>query len=162
MDSFRIRAKSLVCLVLFLAVLTPLSASANPVVSPLGRIGDLIIFGLVISYIILIEGTVIKIVLFGHDEISWPGALLIAAVLNVLSAITGYLAGVYYDLGIFQFEPNLIAVLGLSLAVEGIFLYMIYSRRRPRKAIITVAAMNAASYVVLVMARFPGDIFSLH
>ena len=158
MSSLRTRVKFLVCPVLCLAALAPRIAAANPVVSPLGSVGDLIIFGLLSSYIVLIEGTVIKLSVFDRNGLSWPGAILIAVVLNLISAITGYLIGVYYDLNLFEFEPHLLAVFGLSFLVEGVFLYLIHSPRRLRRSFITVAAMNIASYVVLVMAQFPGGI----
>ena len=158
MSSLRIRAKFLVCPVLFLVALVPVPAAANPVVSPLGSVGDLIIFSLLSFYIVLIEGTAIKLLLFDPDEISWPGAILIAVVINLISAVAGYLVGVYYDLNVFEFEPTLPAVFGLSLVVEGLFLYLIYSRRRPRRSVLTVAAMNMASYLVLILAPLPGGI----
>jgi hypothetical protein len=141
-----------------LMLLRPVNATANPVISPLGTIGDLIIFSLLSFYIVLIEGTAIKLLLFAPDEISWPGAVAVAVVVNLISAAAGYLVGVYYDLNLFEFEPNLPMVFGLSLLAEGVFLYFVHSRRRLVRSAITVAAMNVASYLVLLLAQFPDSI----
>jgi hypothetical protein len=139
------------------ATLIPLSASGSPMWFPLGggfRRG--IVFCMLCLFIVLIEGAAIKLALFGLDGPSWPRAFVLAAILNVASAIAGGLTGVHFDFWAFEFEPNLAAVLGISLGVEGIALVVLFARRRLRRALVTALVMNLASYTVLVLARFPG------
>lgn len=139
-----------------LGTLAPFSAFGNPISVPFGgAFREAIVFCLLCLFIVLIEGAVVKLVLFGLDGPSWPRAFALAGVLNLASAIVGGLAGVHFDLWTFEFEPNLAAVLGVSLGVEGGILLVAVGLRRLPRAVRTVLLMNAVSYVVLVMARFP-------
>ncbi len=131
-------------------------AEANPVIIPFdGAFREAIVFGLICLFIVLVEGAVIKFVLFGLDGPSWPNAFLLAILLNVGSAVVGNLAGVYFDWWAFQFQPSLFAVLGISLGVEGVILAVLFFGRRLPRALLACCLMNLASYVVLALSRFP-------
>ncbi len=162
MSRFDRRARFLVCLGIFFAALVPLPVSSNPVSPPLGigleNVRQIIVFGLICVYIVLIEGTFIKLMLFRLDGITWPKAMLVALVLNVLSAIVGLKRGMYFDTYRFEFNPGPMSVFGVSLLVEGIFLVLIFARRKPLRALLTVGAMNLATYTIMLMSRFPEGI----
>jgi hypothetical protein len=140
-----------------LAVLVPLlsfPADANPVLPPeeIGR--QVIVFGLLCLLIVLVEGATIKLVLFGLDGPSWPKAFLLALVLNAISGYAGVRSGIYFDWWEFRFEPSVMAVLSVSLGIEGGALVVLFFRRIPR-AVATAFLMNLASYAILVMSQFP-------
>jgi len=135
--------------------LVPRSALANPVFSPFYTARQIVIIAYIYLLIILLEGAVIKLALFGIDGPSWPRAFLLAVVLNVASAIVGLAAGFYFDYGGFKFRPNLFAVFGLSLGVEGVPLVLLFARWQLKRAAVTAFAMNFSSYVVMILLRVP-------
>ncbi|MBN1916451.1 MAG: hypothetical protein JW889_00965 [Verrucomicrobia bacterium] len=105
-------------------------------------------------FIVLIEGTAIKLVLFGLDGPSWPKAFLLALVLNSVSGYVGIRAGISFDWWEFRFEPGVLSVFLVSLGIEGGALAVLSFRRIPR-AVAAASVMNLASYAFLVMSQFP-------
>jgi hypothetical protein len=116
-----------------------------------------VVFGLLWLLVLVVEGAVLKLVLFGLDGASWPLAFLVAFGVNLASSLAGGLAGVHFDFWAFEFTPGPLAVLGISLGVEGGILLAAFGRWRLRRALVTAVAMNAASYLLLVLARLPGE-----
>jgi len=137
-----------------LVSLVSLPADANPVLPPdaIGR--QVIVFGLICLLIVLVEGATIKLVLFGLDGPSWPKAFLLALVLNAISGYAGVRGGIYFDWWEFRFEPSVLAVLTVSLGIEGGALAVLFVRRIPR-AVAAAFLMNLGSYAILVMSQFP-------
>ncbi len=145
----------LIVTVFALVALFPLPAPANMVSFPFdGALRQRIIFGLICLFIVLVEGAVIKLVLFGIDGPSWPRAFLLAIGLNAVSAVVAIRREVYFDWWEFRFYPDVFTVFGTSLVLEGVPLIFLFVRRLTR-AITTTFVMNLTSYAVLIMAQFP-------
>jgi hypothetical protein len=155
MGARRQAIRLLVPLLFCLVVLVPTSAWANPVGSSLSTAREAVVIVYIYGLIVLLEGAVIKLALFGVEGPSWPRALLLAVALNAASAIIGLSAGFYFDYARFSFRPHVFAVLGVSLGVEGVPLVLLFARWRLRRAAIAAVGMNLASYLVMVLLRLP-------
>ena len=142
-------------LLLGLLVLAPTPVQANPVTSGFETVRQAVIISYIYLLIVLLEGAVIKLALFGLDGPSWPRALFLAVVLNAVSAVVGLSAGLYFDSSGFNFHPHVYAVFGVSLGVEGVPLVLLFARWQLKRAAVTALAMNVASYVVMALFRLP-------
>ena len=141
--------------VLFFLLLISSRAYANPAASQSDRVMDAVVLFLIYGYVFLIETTAIKFILYGRDGPSWLRAFMVGVFVNIVSAAVGLLSHVYYDADVFDFHPNFICVFGVSLAVESFVLFLMYARSYPKRALVTGAVMNVASYIFFLLLRFP-------